>query len=75
MEGGGEEDGRNQRPVLLIAHLWIEECSMGDASESKGVQLVVQWKRGHDAQAFESFAGHVGRKMREASEAEIEVTI
>jgi hypothetical protein len=48
---------------------------MGDVSESKGVQLVVQWKKGHDAQAFEGFASHVGRKMREATEAEVEVTI
>ena len=73
MEGGGEEEG-DQRPVLLVAHLWVEEC-MGDARESKGVQLVVQWKRGHDAQAFERFASHVGRKMREATEAEVEVTL
>ena len=73
MEGGGEEEG-GQRPVLLVAHVWVEEC-MGDARESKGVQLVVQWKRGHDAQAFERFASHVGRKMREATEAEVEVTL
>jgi DNA primase len=46
---------------------------MGDASGSKGVQLVVQWKRGHDAQAFESFASHVGRKMREADEPEVTI--
>jgi hypothetical protein len=75
MEGGREEEiGRSQRPVLLIAHVWVEDC-MGDVSESKGVQLVVQWKKGHDAQAFEGFASHVGRKMREATEAEVEVTI
>jgi hypothetical protein len=72
MEGGAEEEeGTSQRQVLLVAHVWVEEC-MGDARESKGVQLVVQWKRGHDAQAFERFASHVGRKMREVTEAEVE---
>lgn len=75
MEGGcgAEGDhgpGRSQRPVLLIAHVWAEELSGGrDAGESKGWQLVVQWKHGHDVQAFEGFASHVGRKMREAIEA------
>jgi hypothetical protein len=77
MEGGcgaeEEEDhgpGRSQRPVLLIAHVWAEEFAGGrDAGESKGWQLVVQWKRGHNVQAFEGFASHVGRKMREATEA------
>ena len=44
-----------------------------DVGESKEWQLVVQWKRGHDVQAFEGFASHVGRKMREATEAEAEV--
>ena len=72
MEGGcdAEEDHeRSQRPVLLIAHVWVEEFAGDrDAGESKGWQLVVQWKRGHDVQAFEGFASHVGRKMREASE-------
>ncbi|KAI9453618.1 S-adenosyl-L-methionine dependent methyltransferase [Lactarius psammicola] len=36
------------------------------AGARAGVQLVVQWKRGRDAQAFESLASHVGRKTREA---------
>ena len=40
-----------------------------DVGESKGWQLVVQWKRGDDVQAFEGFASRVGRKMREATEA------
>ena len=44
-----------------------------NVGESKEWQLVVQWKRGHDVQAFEGFASHVGRKMREATEAEAEV--
>jgi hypothetical protein len=79
MEGGcGAEQGheRSQRSVLLIAHVWVEEFAGDrDVGESKGWQLVVQWKRGHDAQAFEGFASHVGRKMREATEAEAEVVI
>ena len=72
---GTEGDhGRSQRPVLLVAHVWVEEfAGERDAGESKGWQLVVQWKRGHDVQAFEGFASHVGRKMREATEAEAEV--
>jgi hypothetical protein len=74
MEGGygAEEDrARSQRPVLLVAHVWVEESAGGcDAGGSNGFQLVVQWKRGHDAQTFEGFASHVGRKMREATEAE-----
>lgn len=47
--------------MLLVAHVWVEEC-MGDARESKVVQLVVGWKWGHDAQAFERVSGHVGRR-------------
>lgn len=58
--GAGEEEG-----AALVAHVWIEEERARKSGES-GVQLVVQWKRGHDAQAFESFASHVGRKIREA---------
>jgi hypothetical protein len=54
--------------------VWVEEFAGDrDAGESKGWQLVVQWKRGHDVQAFEGFASHVGRKLREATEAEAEV--
>jgi hypothetical protein len=79
LEGGcGAEDdlGRSQRPVLLIANVWVEESAGDrDAGESKGWQLVVQWKRGHDVQAFEGLASHVGRKMREATEAKAEVVI
>ncbi|KAN0126494.1 Protein of unknown function (DUF890) domain containing protein [Russula decolorans] len=75
MDGGcgAEGDhGRSQRPILLIAHVWVEELAGGrDMGESKGWQLVVQWKRGYDVQAFEGFASHVGRKMREATEAEV----
>ena len=75
-EGGGDEkeDERNQPHILLVVDVWVDE-HVGDASESKDVHLVVQWKRGHDAQAFEGFASHVGRKMREATEAEVEVTV
>jgi len=39
--------------VLLVADVWME----GE------VELVVEWKRGRDVQAFESFARHVGRKL------------
>jgi hypothetical protein len=39
--------------VLLVAHVWMD----GE------VELVVEWKRGHDVQAFEKFASHVGRKI------------
>ncbi|KAH9966325.1 hypothetical protein BGW80DRAFT_1230306 [Lactifluus volemus] len=42
-------------PVLLVAHVWIEERTGGE--------LVVEWKRGQDIQAFESFTSHLGRKM------------
>jgi len=61
----GPEEGGNQRPILLVAHVGIE----GPTGESKA-ELVVQWKQGNDEQAFESFASHVGRKMLEAAEAE-----
>ena len=62
------EDGGKRRPLLLVAHVWVEKC----AGESKA-QVIVQWRQGRDAQAFESFASHVARKMREAAEAEAEV--
>ena len=42
-------------PVLLVAYVWIEERT--------GLELVVEWKRGQDIQAFESFTSHIGRKM------------
>ena len=75
MEGGcgAEEDhGRNERPaLLLIAHVWVEFAGDRDVGRSKGWQLVVQWKRGHDVQAFESLASHVGRKMQVEAEAVI----
>ncbi|KAI0273225.1 hypothetical protein BGY98DRAFT_1090782 [Russula aff. rugulosa BPL654] len=72
--GAEGDDRRSQRPVLLVVHVWVEEFAGDrDAGESKGWQLVIQWKRGHDVQAFEGFASHVGRKMREATEAEAEV--
>ena len=51
------EEGR----AALVAHVWVEKECMGKS----GVQLVVQWKRGHDAQLFESFASHVARKTHE----------
>jgi hypothetical protein len=72
---GAEEDhGRSQRPVILIAHVRVEEFAGDrDEGENKGWQLVVQWKRGHDVQAFSGFASHVGRKVREATETEAEV--
>ena len=66
------DHGRSQRPILLIAHVWVEELAGDrDVDESKGWQLVVQWTRGYDVQAFEGFASHIGRKMREATEAEV----
>ncbi|KAI0248957.1 hypothetical protein BJV78DRAFT_1347967 [Lactifluus subvellereus] len=49
--GTREEETRQQ--VLLVADVWMEG----------GVELVVEWKRGHDVQAFESFASHIGRKI------------
>jgi len=61
-----EEDDGSQRPPVLVVHVWVESSTEG---ENKA-QLVVQWKRGHDAQAFEGFASHVGRKVREAAETE-----
>jgi hypothetical protein len=51
--------------VLLVAHVGIE-----DGTGDSGARLVVQWKQGNDEQAFESFASHVGRKVREVAEAE-----
>ncbi|KAI9507334.1 hypothetical protein F5148DRAFT_1149830 [Russula earlei] len=64
-----EEDDESERPVLLMAHVWVE----GSVGENEA-QLVVQWKQGHDVQAFESFASHIGRKIREVAEADAEVT-
>ena len=65
IEGREERDG-NQRPsVLLVANVGIEERT-GESN----AQLVVRWKQGNDEQAFESFASHVGRKVREAAEAD-----
>jgi len=61
-----EEDDGSQPPPLLVAHVWVESATEGE----NRAQLVVQWKRGHDVQAFERFASHVGRKMREAAETE-----
>ncbi|KAH9064375.1 S-adenosyl-L-methionine dependent methyltransferase [Lactarius vividus] len=55
--GAGKEGG-----AALVARVWVEEEREG----KNGVQLVVQWKQGHDAQTFESFASHVGRKVHEA---------
>ena len=61
--GAGEESG-----AALVVHVWVEveEERVGMNGGESGVQLVVQWKRGHDAQVFESFASHVSRKTREA---------
>ena len=71
---GAEEDhGRSLGRVLLIAHVWVEELAGDrDMGENKRWQLVVQWKRGHDVQAFEGFASHVGRKIREETDAAVE---
>lgn len=61
--GPGTSTGaREERRAALVAHVWVEEERMGKS----GVQLVVQWKLGHDAHLFESFASHVARKTREA---------
>lgn len=53
---------RGEKRAALIAHVWVEKERM----RKSGVQLVVQWKRGDDAQLFESFASHVARKTHEA---------
>ena len=58
-------EGRNERP-LLVADVGIEE-GVGD----NDAQLVFQWRQGSDEQAFEGFASHVGRKIREAEAAEV----
>ncbi|KAH9176089.1 S-adenosyl-L-methionine dependent methyltransferase [Lactarius sanguifluus] len=63
--GTGTGIGAGEEGAVLVAHVWVEGERVGRSGES-GVQLVVQWKCGHDAQAFESFASHVGRKIREA---------
>lgn len=39
--------------VLLVAHV----CMDGE------VELVVEWKRGQDVQAFDKLACHIGRKI------------
>jgi len=42
--GAGEEGG------ALVARVWVEEeCVVGKSGGESGVQLVVQWKRGHDS--------------------------
>ena len=69
VEGRVEEGGNHQRSVLLVADVGIEE-----GTGESDAQLVVQWKQGNDEQAFESFASHVGRKVREAAEAEADGT-
>lgn len=58
--------GTGTGAAALVAHVWVEEERVGMSGDENGVQLVVQWKRGHDAQVFESFASHVGRKTLEA---------
>ena len=65
---GGTGAGEGGR-ALLVARVWVEEESVvvGKSGGESGVQhLVVQWKRGHDVQVFESFASHVAHKIREA---------
>jgi len=67
--GTGTGAGEGGRSALLVAHVWVEEesrCVVGKSEGESGVQLVVQWKRGHDAQVFESFASHFAHKIREA---------
>jgi hypothetical protein len=59
---GAGTRAREEGRAALVAHVWVEEGRMGKS----GAQLVVQWKRGHDVQLFESFASHVARKTREA---------
>ena len=64
--GIGTETGAGEEmAAALVVHVWVEEEEEERAGKS-GVQLVVQWKRGHDVQVFESFASHVARKTREA---------
>jgi hypothetical protein len=50
------EEEATLEPVLLVAYVRIEE-------RTSGGELVVEWKRGQDVQAFESFTSHLGRKM------------
>jgi hypothetical protein len=54
--GTGMEEEATLEPVLLVAYVRIEE-------RTSGGELVVEWKRGQDVQAFESFTSHLGRKM------------
>jgi hypothetical protein len=36
--------------AALVAHVWVEEqCVVAKSGSESGVQLVVQWKRGHEA--------------------------
>jgi hypothetical protein len=63
---GTETETGAGEAVLVVVHVWVEEERVGKSGGESGVQLVVQWKRGHDAQAFESFASHVARKTLEA---------
>ena len=58
---GAGTGARGEGRAALVAHVWVEKERMGKS----GVQLVVQWKRGNDAQLFESFASHVARKTHE----------
>ena len=67
IESGTE--GRNERP-LLVADVRIEE-----GTEDNDAQLVLQWRQGKDEQVFESFASHVGRKLRELEVAEAVETL
>ena len=58
---GAGTGARGEGRAALVAHVWVEKERMGKS----GVLLVVQWKRGNDAQLSESFASHVARKTHE----------
>ena len=63
----GEANGRNCSSRMFGVGV-VKFAGDRDVGDSKGWQLVVQWKRGHDVQAFEGIASRVGRKMREATD-------
>ncbi|KAI0283555.1 hypothetical protein BC826DRAFT_920462 [Russula brevipes] len=68
--------GRTSNPDSLAGRKGRESREDDGSQRHRGenqVELVVQWKHGHDLKAFESFACHVGRKMCDAVEAEAEV--
>jgi hypothetical protein len=56
-ESGPEQVREGGRRSLRMCG-WRSNAWWERAKGESGVQLVVQWKRGHDVQVFESFASH-----------------